>query len=890
MGIEGFFKTLEKRIDIQSGITIKYKSPANINEFFIDFNSIVHSCSTRINNELGYILACLIYDVDIRDDQLFKDYSAFWNFDPNISFKSSNKMELKVSNDLNEILGTMNGKRYMLIQYINHFTPELIHNHVIVVVSDFVEKLMIDNIQKNSLQKVYIALDGIPNMGKMIEQKQRKYMDQIISGLNRKIYKKYEPNLSIERKLFEQLKITFDKGLIVPWSEFMEMMESRLESKEWRTQLNHHFPNLQQIICSSIKIPGEGEMKIMEEAIKDLKNGFNGSMMIYSPDADVVVLTVVLKNLNTFINGSTNNKFYVLHLNQEDQTNTLVDIDLFSNYITKLMINNNLENPNPQIVFKVMNDFVMIVSVFGNDFLPKISSINVKTDFTQILTLYHHMYNKEKKELKQIVVDPIKPNEIFTINYDNLLLYLQYIANIEDDLIKQKYIDENYNTHLIKRIFFKHYDPTDIYQQINQLIVQYIGEFEKFVQFVKSQVINDKNINMIIENVTKQKPFINHLLIMRGGLEYIPNNPNQVKNELRHICNKIIHQKNDHIDPMQGIKRGKKQIDQHQIDKYLENPVIHLINMMELSNNLKKNTNKLTEYDMDILRLNWKVAPYDEMMGSVLSRLDENFGNVDQPFESYQAVDRVYYYSSYLHVDPNNVMDSDHLDKILREYLFGSIWTFDFYFNKNNSIDNMEKVSTWFYPFHRSPLIGEIVSCLKKDIANNITNYMNRIELEMVDRKDFLSVTDHMLYTMPKNKILKIKSNIHDEYDSSLFDDLELFPDIDWYVKKIWKNKPDQQVIDCRRIVFNSKCILNKINNYSFEEFFKRIKKHKKNMIGGVNRSLCSIDCKESFEAVFPKTGSTDSLQSFDAVLGKTASTYEKNRMMYKRLFANSKN
>ena len=87
-------------------------------------------------------------------------------------------------------------------------------------------------------------------------------------------------------------------------------------------------------------------------------------------------------------------------------------------------------------------------------------------------------------------------------------------------------------------------------------------------------------------------------------------------------------------------------------------------------------------------------------------------------------------------------------------------------------------------------------------------------------RENFLNRYEQMLYTLPINKI--DKSII--EY-RNVFDNVELFPDMDEYTNKIWKM---EKVLDCRRTLFISKCHMTQIKNKSFDEFIKYVLPYRK--------------------------------------------------------------
>lgn len=845
MGIEGFYRTLEKKNDKEIGIIKNFNKNTDTNFFYIDFNSILYNISLTVDSDLGYILAFIIYDKNNKsEDENLRDIAKKWNY---------------------------NLETASIDTYVSYFTESLIEKFMIQLVKEYLMKLFKTFISSNSLRKIFISADGIPNMAKIIEQKQRKYMMYVRNALVKKIFNKYQnnnnknKNISKERILFEETRIRFDRGKIVPWSIFMKNLELALTDKIWVNEIKENFPKLEEFILSGSTYPGEGEKKILEVAINDINNNTNNnSYMLYSPDADIILLSIILQNINYIKNNKFMNNFYVLHYDQESKTNSFINIEKFSKYISTF-ITTNKENDS-ELIFNIMNDFVIISTVFGNDFVPKISSINVKTDFSYILELYKNMFNKKNNILENIVLSPTTIHGKFQINYKNLLKYMKYVADIEDDLIREKYLIDHYNTNAIKKILNL---PDMTEREIFNFIKTYIDEYGRFVKtLITNKNTNNNTNNNIIDKYDKN--FLKNLVSLEIKKHNLQEN---LKDNVFEIVQNVLHNynKNGRISkPLMAIRKNKNgTLQEFHIKKYEEDPINRLIIEKE---------NGLSDYDRDIILLDWKLDDYAIMLNSlIVDNEDLNFGQISLDYKKFKLympdIDRDYYYQSYLGIDPD---DLKYKNYILREYLFGLIWTFDFYFNKNDPAYNLSHVSTWFYPLHKAPLLKEIVQSLNYFInKRKMDTFTNKINANLTSRSKFLNRYEQLLYTVPKNRI----KLVIDGYQP-LLNNSSLFPDMDDYVNKIWNIDTSDQYIDCRRITFITKCILKKVKNYSFEEFMNKVRFYRKYL-----DPLLFNDVAENITISYNSNNSNNLTGGYDNILQLLK--YYKNT--YKKLYLDTK-
>jgi 5'-3' exonuclease len=176
MGIERFFKSINSLYKNQF-IKPIYKD-AEITHFYFDFNSIIHKVSANVISDLNdLLLLSLIYK-----------YSNFNSMDKDM-----------LTDDYNDII--KNKKYDILKQYkINDFYKNV----------DFIKYKLLNHIVYDEIFKdieynlsfypnckfIYIGIDGVPSVGKMIEQQDRRYKGYIMGFINNLIKEKYKNELN----------------------------------------------------------------------------------------------------------------------------------------------------------------------------------------------------------------------------------------------------------------------------------------------------------------------------------------------------------------------------------------------------------------------------------------------------------------------------------------------------------------------------------------------------------------------------------------------------------------------------------------------------------------------------------------------------------------------
>ena len=198
------------------------------------------------------------------------------------------------SNYNNCVIEKLNDKRIILyfdfngiiydakasLTYTNIKKKIVIEYHLIEKVIEILNN-KINSIGFERIDTIYIAIDGVAPMAKMMQQRQRRYKSVKESELLQNLNKEY--NITSD-------KIVWDTNAITPGTKFMERLNDALEF--YRTRMTEIFPNMEIIIDNS-DTPGEGEHKLLQHmnVNKDIHKDKN--KVIYGLDADLIILTML---------------------------------------------------------------------------------------------------------------------------------------------------------------------------------------------------------------------------------------------------------------------------------------------------------------------------------------------------------------------------------------------------------------------------------------------------------------------------------------------------------------------------------------------------------------------------------------------------------------------
>ena len=331
----------------------------------------------------------------------------------------------------------------------NNETREKIEDRIFLLI----EIRIMDMIDKIKPEYIYIAIDGVAPIAKILQQRQRRHRYLY----DTKIKLKYD-NL-----IEETDEITKDDGITIsripissieltPGTEYMERINKRM------IELVKKIGEEKKIkyIYSSYHVEGEGEHKILQYIRKNVKS--EDTIVIYGLDADLLFLALSL---------DTTYNLYIMREKAIFQNKTIeieIEKEVDYNYVEinelHLMINNlNIKT----------NDFIILCYLVGNDFIPGLLTTDIKRNgLDKIIS----SYEEARKIINKDIIEKNKDGKLI-INYDLVLEIfkkLEYtewgiLKNInrdkheKNDIEKQKNLDkfisgDNMNTECLEKIEF----------------------------------------------------------------------------------------------------------------------------------------------------------------------------------------------------------------------------------------------------------------------------------------------------------------------------------------------------------------------------------------------------------------------------------------------------
>ena len=224
----------------------------------------------------------------------------------------------------------------------------------------------------NPKKALYISIDGVAPVAKIKQQRQRRFK----SVHARKLWN------NIKRKHNMEIPNSWNNSAITPGTVFMNKLTKKLieylKSEEGK------------VIFSSANTPSEGEHKILQFIKDDVKAKNDNSYVIYGLDADLLFLALTVPTTDIYLLRES------VHLKRESADNlSYVSIDTMKDLVVSSMnqlIKSELGDEELSHVpenTELINDFIFICCLIGNDFLPHLPSINiVKKGLDNLLSSY----------------------------------------------------------------------------------------------------------------------------------------------------------------------------------------------------------------------------------------------------------------------------------------------------------------------------------------------------------------------------------------------------------------------------------------------------------------------------------------------------------------------
>jgi len=292
-------------------------------------------------------------------------------------------------------------------------------------ITNYLDKL-ITNV--NPTHNVFIAVDGVAPMAKIQQQRKRRYKSVIDNDIKSSLKAKYNLTSSI----------SWNNVVITPGTEFMEKLHQHI-LKYIDTSQNKS--NIKYIYSSYHEL-GEGEHKILAD-IKKLLNDDN--IVIYGLDADLIFLAMASQKNNIYLYRENTQLKEIFKCINGDFGYVSIEY-LKQTYFTKMkelifqsknIINNTkIESKELKIESKdfqllqsnLINDFIVLCFLIGNDFMPSIPSISIKANglnnlidnYIKILSTFNSYLLDSNLEINHIFLTRLL-KELISQEHNNMI-------------------------------------------------------------------------------------------------------------------------------------------------------------------------------------------------------------------------------------------------------------------------------------------------------------------------------------------------------------------------------------------------------------------------------------------------------------------------------------
>ena len=493
MGIDKFFNNLKKLYGLNvvekllDSTSDNFSHLKSIKYFLIDFNSIIHQISNNISNSLVYLyhITCVantypnIYlqnsnDIEQHIMNLRTNIILESNIDLPDLIYSNQSNQSDQSNQSNQFLKVVNFKNLKLDDI-----DETFYNFM--KKSNNLDKLIMGKIMDYiceivqytpNVEQLYLAIDGVPFYAKMIEQKKRRLIGALQSKTKLLLLEHYKLELNMESNVKSKIyynqyefelnskKFKFNKSKISPGTKFMTNLQEYLTNNLSDRLLNC------QIIIDPYENMGEGETKIVNHMLANIM--FNSNILVYSPDADMILLMLL---------ESDKFNIQIMRYDQQLFQLDLINIIELKKILIKHIGSNKLKSD------QIISDICMLLTILGNDFLPKLEAINTNRHINLIFNAY-------KKTHTTI---PIFNNQTGKISYEKLL---HFFMNLKSELEIDKMIElKKFNKYAKQKPQWK----LDSNQIVNSNAINYFKHWFEFEHMTNKYQYLTKSIDNLIK-------------------------------------------------------------------------------------------------------------------------------------------------------------------------------------------------------------------------------------------------------------------------------------------------------------------------------------------------------------------------------------------------------
>lgn len=352
-----------------------------------------------------------------------------------------------------------------------------------------------DMIKQTEPEYVYICIDGVAPMGKILQQRQRRYrflFDKKIKLNQMNTIEELEEMIAktkIKSNGIEEPVLPMSSIELTPGTDYMERI-NQLMIKYVEVLKKRNI----KCIYSSYHDEGEGEHKILQYIKTNVKPTI--PIVIYGLDADLLFLSLGLGYK------------YDLYVMREKQIFDNKEIDLNEvpeyNYVEIKQLHILISNINVST-----NDFIVMCYLIGNDFLPGLLTTDVKKGgLDKIFKAWNNLKNKLGIQTEYEEGDKVFKSYLVEFNSETNMyqLNLELLKGLFKELLwTERYIWKNINRD--KSLNQENLESEDI-KKIMELKEE--NKMEQLGKFINGQISSTDFLEKI--EFESQQEYYSHYL------------------------------------------------------------------------------------------------------------------------------------------------------------------------------------------------------------------------------------------------------------------------------------------------------------------------------------------------------------------------------------------
>ena len=284
----------------------------------------------------------------------------------------------------------------IIYDVVHQYTENISHD---VIFREICQKILyyIQNMQP--MKNVFVALDGVAPVAKLSQQRTRRIKNTILK--------------QVTSKINNEEKWSWDTTQITPGTQFMKSLNIYIKQ----------FFDSQNLKCkihlSLSNNPGEGEHKLFQ-FVRKHNHHKDETTVIYGLDADLIMLSLLHSKYCGDIYLYRETPHFIKQLNSDlnpDELYLLSIRDLSLKLADEVCGNTDYTD-------RVIEDYVFICFILGNDFIPHNPAINIRNNGIEILM---EIYKKHINETNNFIIVDEK------IHWKHFRQYCSIIASSEND-------------------------------------------------------------------------------------------------------------------------------------------------------------------------------------------------------------------------------------------------------------------------------------------------------------------------------------------------------------------------------------------------------------------------------------------------------------------------